>query len=460
MPVFLSRRELLIAAAGAASLTAKENPAAPNIVLITADDVGAWMLGCYGNRDIRTPNLDLLARSGTRFSGHYVSTPTGSPSRATLFTGRVPAQHGILDYLTANPVANPPQGQAAPPPSFASEVMISDLLAARGYNCGFSGKWGMGGDTSPQHGFKSWYTMPAPTGSYRDPKMSRSGEIVQEHGYLADLITQNALRFLDSQKQGQPFFLVVSHYNIHSPYDEHPAKYYEMYAKAGFEGIGWEKAAPNALRDREALADILGSLRKSAAAATALDDQIPPIIGKLDQLGIRDNTLVVFTAANGSLLGRHGLWGSGHASDPINMYEEVVATPMIWNWPGKVPPQAVRPELVSTYDVLPTLCEVAGAAAPDRNLPGRSYLPAALGRQFPKKQPWRMDVFSQLRTVAMARDSRYKLVLRNQGKGPNEFYDLKADAREDVNRYDNPAFVSMRDLLTGKLRNWQKKYGA
>ncbi len=425
-----TRRELLLAAAGA-PVFAQKASRPPNIVLIIADDLAAWMLGCYGNREIRTPNIDLLARGGTRFLTNVVSAPAGSPNRASLFTGRTPRQHGIQDFLTPEPIENPPQGQAAPPPSFQNEVMISDVLAGAGYNCGYAGKWDMGNDQKPQHGFKHWSTLLR----------------------TSDAITASAIEFLDAQKAGQPFFLTVSHLVPEGL----PAKYYEMYAGTGFETLGWEPAAPNALRDKGMLRDIVGNIRKGAAAITALDDQIPPLLKKINERGLRDDTLIILTGASGSLLGRHGLWSGGHASDPINMYEEVTTTPMIWNWRGKSPVEAARPELVSSCDFLPTICEVAGAAVPQRNLPGRSYLPAILGQPFPKKQPWRNLAFSELRNTLMARNSRYKLVWRNQGRGPNELYDLRVDPREKVNQYSNPSFVSVRDQLAGEIDRWQKK---
>lgn len=437
----LTRRELLLAAAST-PLFAQRGSRPPNIVLIVADDLAAWMLGCYGNREIRTPNIDLLARAGTRFQTHVVCTPAGSASRATLFTGRVPRQHGIQDFLTAEPIEKPPQGQAAPPASFEKEGMVSDLLAGAGYNCGYAGKWDLGNDAKPQHGFKYWRAV-LPS---------------EQKGYAADAITASALEFLDAQQTGQPFFLTVSHVNPQPPYEGLPAKYYDMYAAVQFETIGWEPAAANALRGKEMLRDVVGNLRKAAAAITALDDQIPPLLAKLEQRGLRDNTVIILTSDNGSLLGRHGLWSDGHASEPANMYEEVVATPMIWNWRGRSPVEAVRPELISSYDFLPTICEIAGASAPQRGLPGRSYLPAVLNQPFPKKQPWRNLAFGEFRNTFMARNSRYKLVLRNQGAGPNELYDLRVDPREKVNQYSNPSFVSVRDQLTAEIAGWEKKF--
>ena len=454
----MHRRSFLMGSL-AGSLAAQKKPAAerPNIVLILCDDLAAWMLGCYGNKEIRTPNIDYLARGGTRFVNHFVVTPVCSASRATLFTGRLPRQHGIHDFLTAKPIERPPQGQAAPPPSFRNEIMISDLLAPQGYECGYIGKWHMGDDQQPQRHCKFWYTML--TGRYQDPVMSWNGNKVEEKGYLTELTTAKACEFLDQQSAGKPFFLTVSYFNPHVPYDGHPAKYYEMYAKTNFETIGWEPAAPHALREKEMLKDTVGNLRKCAASVTALDDQIPVLMKKLTQRGLRENTLVIFTGDNGFLLGRHGLWSKGLASDPINMYEEVMQVPMIWNWPCKVPVEGARPELVSFADMMPTLCDITGVELPaGRNYWGRSYSLLAFNRPLPKKEPWRTVVFGHFRNTEMARDSRYKLVLRNDGAGPNEFYDLRTDPREKVNAYDDPLHLNVRDRLRRDLEAWRKQY--
>ena len=456
----LNRRNFLHAAAAplmAQRKRAAAAPVRPNIVLVVADDLAAWMLGCYGNREIRTPNIDLLARAGTRFANNFVVTPICSASRATLFTGRVPRQHGIHDFLSTKPIENPPQGQKEPPASFAQETMISDVLAANGYACGYIGKWHMGSDTKPGHGYSHTYTFDGGSSPYQNPTMYLNGERRQEQGYLTEITTEGATRFLDQQQAGKPFFLTVSYFNPHTPYSGHPQKYYDMYANTNFETVGWESPAPNALREKDLLKDTVGNLRRCAASTTALDDQIPALLKKLDEKGLRDNTLVVFTGDNGFLLGRHGLWSKGLASDPINMFEEVVQVPMIWNWRGKIPAEGVRPELVSFYDFVPTLCDVAGVEAPNRNLCGRSYLPLATGRSLAKKDAWPGTVFGHFRNTEMARDRYYKLVLRDGGTGPGELFDLRTDPREKANHYDNPQYLTVRGRLTNELAAWRKR---
>lgn len=460
-----SRRRFLASTLGAGAARAwaqrRAGSPRPNILLILADDLAAWMCGCYGNKEIRTPNIDLLARMGTRFLNAFVVTPVCSPSRATLFTGRTPLQHGIHDFLTPNPVENPPQGQAAPPESFAREVMISDILAREGYRCGYVGKWHMGNDAAPGHGYEFTYTMLGGSSPYQNPTMSRNGKLVKESGYLTELMTQAALEFIDQQEPGRPFFLTVSYLNPHTPYDGHPQKYYDLYAETRFETIGWEPPAPNALREKEMLEDVVGNLRKCAASVTALDDQIPRLLDALRRRRVWSDTLIVFTADNGYLLGRHGLWSKGHASDPINMYEEVIGVPLILSWPGEIPVEATRPELVSFYDVLPTLCEAAQAPVPaERNLCGRSFLALAQGRTPPKGHPWPPTVFGHFRNTQMARDNRFKLVIRNGGEGPNELYYLSRDPREKRNEYENAGFVTVRDRLRRQLDAWLERYAS
>jgi arylsulfatase A-like enzyme len=348
----LSRRHFFFGSLALPALAATKAPAEqPNILLILADRLPAWILGCYGNNEVRTPNLDRLAQTGLRFLNHFACAPAPAPGRATLLTGRTPMQLG--DAAAASP----------------GEIPLSRVLEGAGYACA-----------------------------------------------AAD--SAAAAKSLDQQAPGKPFFLTVD------------------------------------------CAYFAANQSQVAAAVTALDDNVAALLAKLSEKRLLDQTLIVFTSACGSLLGRHGLWDSAPASAPVNMYEEVVATPLVWSWQGRVPPQLTRPELVSAYDLVPTLCELTGAGLPARNLCGRSYLPLATGKPLPKKQPWRTTVFAHYQNTDMARDKRYKLVSRDQGRGPGELYDLAVDPRENVNQYENPQFVTVRTSLTAALANWKQNYSA
>jgi arylsulfatase A-like enzyme len=356
----------------------------PNVLLILVEGLPCWILGCYGNREVRTPNIDRLAQVGTRFLNHYACAPVADKARATLLTGRTTMQ--LKD---------------------SGEVTLEQLLGGIGYVCGAS----------------------------------------------ADGAA--AARFLDAQSAGKPFFLTASF----APYATLPDA--GEYAQAKLDTFAREAAAKNAARGKEMLgAPLLGNLRRVAAATTALDLEMGALVAKITQKKLLDNTLIVFTSPCGSLFGRHGLWASGDASDPVNMYEESIGTPMIWSWTGHVVPLATRPEMVSAYDLVPTICDITPAPLPERNLCGRSYLALASGKPLPKKQPWRTTVFAQYGDTAMARSDRYKLIARHDGKGPGELYDDRVDPREKLNQYDNAQFMTVKAALQVELGKWMQKYSA
>ena len=388
----VSRRHLLLGSLALPALAKKAPAERPNILLVLVDGLPAWMLGAYGNREVRTPNLDRLAQTGTRLAAHFACAPAAGPGRATLLTGRTPMQLGDAEN-------------------------------------------------------------PAPTAGALDQLLSGLGYVVQTGDGGA------AGRFLDQQSPGKPFFLTAGFPGLRPPYDGVPQKYTALYATSKFETLSLERApAPNAQAGREMLRDIIGSMRQAAAAVTALDDEVAAMLTVLSRKRLLEGTLVVVTSTSGALLGRHGLWGAGDASEPVNMYEESVATPLIWSWLGHVPAQAVRPEVVSAYDFVPTLCDLLDVSPPAANLCGRSYLPLVTGRPLPKKLPWRTTVFGHYRNTDMARTDRYKLVLRDGGKGPGELYDLVADPAEKANQYANQQFLTVRTSLSQGLSGWKQRY--
>jgi arylsulfatase A-like enzyme len=392
--MLLSRRHFFFGSLALPAFPATKTPAErPNILLILADQLPSWILGCYGNNEVRTPALDRLAQTGLRFLHHFACAPAPAPGRATLLTGCTPMQLGDADAASSG------------------DSPLSKALAGVGYAC-----------------------------------------------TAAD--SAAAVQSLDGQPSGKPFFLTVDYAYLRPPYDGVPRKYRDLYAQVKFATFSQEAPARNVARDQEMLSDLALNQRLAAAAVTALDDDVAALLARLSAKALLDRTLIVFTSTCGSLLGRHGLWDSAPASDPANMYDEVVATPLVWSWQGHVPPQLTRPELVSAYDLLPTLCELTGAALPARNLCGRSYLPLATGKPLPRKQPWRTTVFSHYQNTDMARDKRYKLVLRDQGKGPGELYDVSVDPRERVNQYENPQFVTVRTSLAAQLVKWKQAYSA
>ncbi|MCX6627543.1 MAG: sulfatase-like hydrolase/transferase [Candidatus Solibacter sp.] len=391
----LSRRHFFLGSLALPAFAA-EKPLGeqPNVLLILVEGLPTWILGCYGNREVRTPNIDRrevrtpnidrLVQTGTRFLNHYACAPVADKARAALLSGRTNMQ--LKD---------------------TGEITLEKLLGGIGYVWGTS----LGG--------------------------------------------AEAAKFLDAQSAAKPFFLMAGFAPYASLPDAGP------YAEAKLDTFAQEAMAKNAARGKEMLGpNLLANLRRVAAATTALDVEIGALVTKVTQKKLLDHTLIVFTSPCGSLFGRHGLWASGDGSDPVNMYEEAIGTPMVWSWPGHVVPLATRPEMVSAYDLVPTVCDITPAKLPDRNLCGRSYLAVASGKPLPKKQPWRTTVFAQYGDTAMARSDRYKLVVRNDGKGPGELYDDKVDAREKVNQYDNPQFMTVKASLLAELGKWKQNYSA
>lgn len=460
-----TRRSFLASAAAAPLLASASHgekglpPARPNFVFIVAEDLAAWMLGCYGNLEIKTPNLDKLAASGVRFINNFACTPASSASLATLLTGRIPRQHGIADFLGSTPRMNPERGQSAPPASFANEVLLSDMLSPAGYRCGFVGRWNLGNDEHPGHGFSETVTLPSGDTVAVNPALSVNGQQVQENGATLEALTRHAIAFLDHQNG--PFLLVVSYPTVPASSDGLASKYLDLYKSSAFQTFGIQPASPAALDGKEMLADTVASIRKAAAALTLLDDQVGALQRAIIQKGVFENTVVVFTSVTGQFLGRRGLWGAGYASNPPNLFEESVHTPLIVSWPGRIPTGAIRPELVSATDLVPTACEIAGVPVPSgRNLSGRSYLTLVSGKPLPKRQTWKDLVLGELRGVEMARDNRFKLLLRAEGQGANELYDLRKDPNERINQFENQEYADVRSRLETELRAWHEKYSS
>jgi arylsulfatase A-like enzyme len=285
-------------------------------------------------------------------------------------------------------------------------------------------------------------------------------KLLSSNGYTCQEATgADALAFLDRQSAAKPFFLQVNFQGVRPPYD--PAKkYLDRYAAEPFDGYAPEHPAPNAALGKEYLSAILPNVRKAAAAVTAMDDEIGVILAKLRDRQLLGNTLVVFTAACGALLGRHGLWDAAGASDPPNMFDEAVSTPIFWSWLGHVPALAVRPDLISAYDFIPTLCDLLSIPVPQRNLCGRSYAALVTGKPLPKKQPWRLILCASQGNTDMGREERYKLVLRDNANGPNELYDLSIDPRETVDRFPDEHYLTIHQELADAISAWKLKYSS
>ena len=390
-----SRRHFLLGSLALPALAAKK-PAVerPNVCLLLVDNLPAWMLSCYGNKEVRTPNIQRLSDTGSRFLNHFAAACTPELDRAVLLTGRTPMQ--LKDSGAIG----------------GGEAALDQILSGAGY------------------------------------ATHATGEV------------SAALQFLDQQSAGKPFGLTVSFSSLKPPYDGIPAKFTDLYAGENFAGYAADPAALNARAGREMLANRTASLRQVAAGISAIDDQIGSVMNRLAQKQMMDGTLLLLASTCGSLYGRHGLWDAGQASEPVNMFDEVMRTPVIWTWPHRMPPQGVVIEMTSAYDLVPSLCDLLTIPLPSRNLCGRSYLPVAEQKKLPKKQPWRKIICAHTQNTDMAREENYKVVLRDGGKGSNELYNINTDPVEKVNLFGNAEYLDVKNRLTAELNRWKQTYSS
>ncbi|KMY52286.1 sulfatase-like hydrolase/transferase [Peribacillus loiseleuriae] len=425
----------------------------PNIIFILTDDQGPWALGCAGNHEIKTPNLDRLAEEGMRFENFFCTSPVCSPARASILTGKIPSQHGIHDFIREND--NPHL------PYLNEHVSYTELLAKEGYVCGISGKWGLGNDYEPQKGFSHWYVNLYDGGHYFNPKMVRNGEVVNGTGYLTDLITQDALTFLEEgSNNDQPFYLSV-HYTAphHLWVGEHPQEYVDMYDDCSFESCPQETehpwflplSNPSNVRDnpRE-------NLKGYFAAVTAMDYNVGLIIDKLNKLGVRENTLICFMSDNGFSCGQNGIWGKGNGTYPQNMFDNSVKVPAIFSQPGRIPTGQIHDALLSQYDIMPTLLDYLHIDNPESNeLPGSSFVSILEGKADDERK--HVVVYDEYGPVRMIRTKSYKYIHRYPF-GPFEFYDLIKDQQEGNNLYDDPDYQDQIRVLRSELDRWFLQY--
>lgn len=427
-----------------------------NIIFILSDDQGQWANGCYGNAEIRTPHIDRLAAGGAKFNHAYVSTPVCSPSRATFLTGEIPSQHGIHDYLTPSYTLGD-RAQVF----LKDELTVSDILKSHGYTCGVFGKWHLGREELPQKGFDEWHIQLKATNM--DPTISINGDIRSFKGFNMEIHTDAAIRFIE-QNKNNPFFLYLPYHAPHTPYTKVPERYTNLYKKSAFSmnRLPGGKFHPWIRHDivQRGYFDNDDSIRAYYALITAMDEQIGRIVQKVEQSGLQEKTLIIFTSDHGLHFGQRGLWGKGNATHPRNMFEESVLIPLVAYQPGIIEPGQVFNQLVSSYDFFPTFLESAGIPVPAHgNLPGNSFHPLLTGRTYHEHDA----VYGEYGDTRMIRTKNWKYIYRS-GKYPNalylyhELYDLQNDPGETRNLIDDPAYDVRRRVLHNALQEWFNRY--
>lgn len=445
----LTRRAFFGSLAASSLVRPASRPA--NVVMFMTDDHGAWANGVYGCSGMRTPNIDKLAQSGVRFTNAFAATPVCSPSRMTWATGLLPSSHGVQDWL----VLKDSTGQDSRD-WLGKNLTWFEVLKREGYRLGMTGKWHMGQDEKAQRGFSYWATVPGGGGTYRNPEFVVNGEKRRYEGFKEDAIGDYATEFIGQQNAATPFGLLVPFYAPHTPFDYQPEDDRAPYNDSSF---GCFPDLPPHPRQNKGLRNHHGnraSKQAYSALITALDRNIGRILAKLEEKGLRQNTLVIFTADQGWNAGHHGLWGKGNGSVPFNMYEESIRVPLIWNHPGRLPAGRTVDGMVSSYDFFPSLLDFLGFKAPeDKRRPGRSCLPLIRGQRI----AWRDRLYFEYAYVRSVRTAKRKYVERTGG-WPSELWDLEMDPGETANVIDDPARAQELDALRKDLRGFFQRLGA
>ncbi|WP_187368361.1 sulfatase-like hydrolase/transferase [Ruania zhangjianzhongii] len=419
-----------------------------NFVVIFLDDHAQWALSTYGNSEVRTPNLDYLANTGTRMDNAFTPTPVCSPSRACFLSGKTASQHGVHDYLDVWATGANERNW------MERERTLPEILHEAGYTTGLSGKWHLGRNFEPAAGFDYWHELgdvnSDPTLISPWPTAAAAPQAQNPHN-----VTDRAVEFLRARDSASPFFLFVGYYGTHSPWRGRPERLVSGYRQCSFADVPVEPTHPFGRLSSESLMpetrDRREALSQYYASVTATDEQVGRLVDELDAQGVREDTMIIYTSDHGLNLGHHGIWGKGNGTKPYNMVDESIRIPLIINQPGTVLPSQVRGEYVTHCDLFSTVLEHAEVEAPEEQerspRPSRSYLPLLRGGKAPDME---QIVFGEYGDLRMARTPDRKLLLRPD-TGRHELFDLDRDPRETRNFYNTPGYEQDVQQLTTRI---------
>ena len=394
----------------------------PNIVIFLADDLGWGDLACYGHPRIKTPHLDQFVTEGVRFTQAYSACFVCSPSRSSILTGRTPYRNGVWRWLPVGNIAH----------LRASELTIPKLLKAAGYETMHSGKWHLNGhfnsSEQPQpddHGYDWWFaTQNNASPSHKDPVnfVRNRKEVGPLKGYSAPLCADEATRWLKNERDpSKPFFLTVWAHEPHLPIESDP-EFQKHYADIENPGV-----------------------RQHHGNVTQLDHAFGQLMKSLDDLGLRENTFVVFTSDNGPEGSGKGklsapdsqqnrTWGStgGLRGRKRDSHEGGIRVPGIIRWPGHIKPGLVSEVPIIGSDLFSTALALAEVPLPtDRTIDGVNILPACSGKSVERPIPlfWRTHIAPEKSHAAM-RIGDWKIVADKDLK-EFQLYQIKEDGKEE-----------------------------
>lgn len=427
----------------------------PNFLFVYTDDQRWDALGVVqreqGERArfpwFQTPNLDRLAAEGVRFRNAFVVNALCAPSRACFLTGRYSHLNGIANNHTPFP---------------ENSVTHATLLHGAGYTTGYVGKWHMDGQSGQRPGFDFSASFVG-QGRYFDCPVEVNGKQTPTKGWVDDVSTDYALEFMKKHK-GKPFSLVVGYKASHGPWDP-PERTKDKFADAvarppvsaesfpPYRGKLAGNGAPKKKAAKKAPADGTERNRRYFRTLAAIDDNVGRLLKGLDELGLADNTVVIFTSDNGYYLGEHGL------GDKRSAYDESLRIPMLLRYPKLAGKGKTVDEMVLNIDVAPTLLDLAGVAVP-KEMQGRSWKPLLEG----KPGEWRRAFFYEyfyernyaIPTVFAVRTDTAKLIKYPGHDDWTELFDLKADPYEMKNLANDPAAKDLRARLEAEFERQQR----
>ncbi|WP_222847002.1 arylsulfatase [Pontiella desulfatans] len=416
---------LLVFAVAGACAAAK-----PNIIYILADDLGYGDLGCYGQQEIQTPNIDALCREGMKFTNHHSGSTVCAPSRSCLLTG----QHTGHTWVRANGNFQMRED--------GEDITLARVLKSAGYHTAMVGKSGTGCNTDPGHanrkGFDHFFGFNGhgaahhyfPPEVYRNEQPVKFPNNTKHTGdtYIHDEFMKEIMGYLDGRaKDGRPFFLhyaaLIPHASLVAP-EEWVAQYRgkvkeeKQGARGGYAKCDEPKAT-------------------FAGMVSRLDWEVGEIMNKLEELGMAENTLVMFASDNGphSAGGNQAEWFNSNGDlrgEKRDLFEGGVRVPMIAHWPGRIPAGTTSDHLSAFWDVLPTLCELTGAKPP-KNIDGISFLPTLLGQGGQGRHDYLYWEFYEKGGKRAALTHRWKAVQLNMFKGGDPVLLFAAADRAEEN---------------------------
>lgn len=433
----------------------------PNFLFILVDDMGYKDLGCYGSTFYESPNVDKLASEGALFTNGYAACPVCSPTRASIMTGKYPARLNITDWIPGrqsyintdyDKMLSKPFELALP----LEEKTIAEALKENGYETFFVGKWHIGETEEfwPQHqGFDTnigGWAKGYPRGGYFAPYKNPMLEDGPEGEFLTDRLGDECVKFLESRDNNKPFLMYLSFYTVHNPQQGKPEVIEHFKQKAKTMGI--DQIDPFVtdlpwINTNEAQGEWKERFVQSnpvyASMVYSMDENVGKVMKKLEELGLDDNTVVIFTSDNGGLSTAES---SPTSNLPLRagkgwLYEGGIREPMIIRWPGHVQPGTVIHEPASSTDYYPTILDMAGIAPmPEQHIDGVSLVPL-LKREaetFNRKSLfWHYPHYSNQgdKPGGAVRMGDYKLIKRYED-GSFELYNLTKDIGETRNLID------------------------